>query len=45
VIELDPIYCDQIVRRWQKFTGRRAVNAITGLAFNADEKSSRKIVS
>jgi DNA modification methylase len=44
VIELDPIYCDQIVRRWQKLTGRRAVNALTGLAFNADDKSPREIV-
>ena len=24
LIELDPIYCDVIVRRWQEFTGRAA---------------------
>jgi DNA modification methylase len=23
-IELNPLYCDVIVRRWQEFTGRRA---------------------
>jgi DNA modification methylase len=27
LIEIDPIYCDQTVRRWQKLTGRIAVNA------------------
>jgi DNA modification methylase len=25
LIELDPIYCDAIVQRWQAFTGRQAV--------------------
>lgn len=25
LIELDPIYCDMIVRRWEKFTGKKAV--------------------
>jgi DNA modification methylase len=25
LIELDPIYCDQIVRRWQKLTGQTAL--------------------
>ena len=34
LIELDPIYCDQIVRRWQKLTGRKAVNAVAGIPFN-----------
>jgi len=34
LIELDPIYCDQTVRRWQKLTGRKAVQAVTGVAFN-----------
>lgn len=26
--ELDPAYCDVIVRRWEQFTGRKAVKAI-----------------
>jgi DNA modification methylase len=34
LIELDPIYCDQIVRRWQTLTGGKAVNAVTGVPFN-----------
>lgn len=25
LMELDPLYCDVIVERWQKFTGKRAV--------------------
>ncbi|MBL9147055.1 MAG: ParB N-terminal domain-containing protein [Phycisphaerae bacterium] len=25
LIELDPLYCDVIVRRWEEFTGRKAV--------------------
>src|SRR5882724_8535940 len=33
LIEIDPIYCDQTVRRWQKLTGRNAVNA-AGVPFN-----------
>jgi DNA modification methylase len=38
LIEIDPIYCDQTVRRWQKLTGRIAVNA-AGIPFNDFEKS------
>jgi DNA modification methylase len=37
LIEIDPIYCDQTVRRWQKLTGRIAVNA-AGVPFNDFEK-------
>src|SRR5262249_26339030 len=35
LIEIDPIYCDQAVRRWQKLTGREAVHAATGTPFNS----------
>jgi DNA modification methylase len=31
--ELDPRYCDVIVRRWQNYTGRPAVHATTGCSF------------
>ena len=24
LIEIDPLYCDVIVQRWEKFTGRKA---------------------
>lgn len=33
LMELDPVYVDVIVRRWQNFTGRRATHADTGEAF------------
>jgi DNA modification methylase len=33
-IELDPAYVDVAVRRWQRHTGARAVNASTGRAFD-----------
>lgn len=33
LMELDPKYCDVIINRWQDFTGRLAVHAATGKAF------------
>ena len=36
-IELDPVYVDVAVRRWQEFTGRSAVNARTARIFDAHE--------
>ena len=33
LMELDPRYCDVIVRRWQDFTGQRATHAETGEPF------------
>jgi DNA modification methylase len=38
LIEIDPVYCDQTVRRWQKLTGRLAVRA-DGVRFNDFENS------
>lgn len=32
-MELDPIYCDVIVKRWQDFTGLKAIHAETGKPF------------
>jgi site-specific DNA-methyltransferase (adenine-specific) len=41
LMELDPRYCDVIVKRWQDFTGKHAVHADTGKPFtegtNGDE--------
>jgi len=33
LMELDPKYCDVIVKRWQEFTGKEAVNESTGQSF------------
>jgi DNA modification methylase len=33
VMELDPKYCDVIVKRWQDFTGKQATHADTGKTF------------
>ena len=33
-MELDPLYVDAGVRRWQEFTGREAIHVATGLTFN-----------
>ena len=34
-MELDPLYVDTAIRRWQKLTGLNAIQSGTGLAFNA----------
>ena len=33
LMELDPKYCDVIVKRWQDFTGKQAIHAETGESF------------
>ena len=35
LIELDPAYCDVIIRRWQTFTGNQAIREIDGIPFDA----------
>ena len=32
-IEIDPVYADLIIRRWQSFTGASAVHAASGMTF------------
>ena len=32
LVELDPLYCDVIVRRWEAFTGRKAERAVAEVA-------------
>ena len=34
-IELDPLYCDTIIRRWQVWTGEKAVRLPDGAVFDA----------
>jgi DNA modification methylase len=38
LIEIDPHYCDVIVRRWQALTRERAVHAETGESFTRRER-------
>ena len=33
-IEIDPIYVDVAIRRWQKLTGDHAIHAVTGKFFD-----------
>jgi DNA modification methylase len=42
LIELDPLYCDVIVRRFEQYTGRAAMLESTGRSFDetADERST-----
>jgi len=39
-LELDPIYVDTIVRRWQRFTGLSAVHVPTGFSFDELEEQA-----
>jgi 16S rRNA G966 N2-methylase RsmD len=44
VLELDPLYCDTIIRRWQDYTGKRALNIEKGLSFeNLEERPANRI--
>lgn len=38
-IELDPLYCDTIIRRWQAWSGQQAVRAADGMLFGAGQAS------
>ena len=35
LMELDPKYCDVIIRRWQEFTGKAAVREADGVTFDS----------
>ena len=35
LIEYDPLYCDTIVRRWEAYTGKRALLSVTNDTFEA----------
>jgi DNA modification methylase len=44
LMELDPKYCDVIVKRWQDFTGKQATLEATGDTFSqlSDIKNARQ---
>jgi DNA modification methylase len=39
-MEIDPLYVDVAIRRWQKYTGEAAIHAVTGKCFNEIERES-----
>ena len=43
LLELDPIYCDTIIRRWQRLTGRHARHAVSGKRFETLESDLSEI--
>ncbi len=42
LLELDPLYCDTIVRRWQALTGKHARRASDGVRFETVERTPDK---
>ena len=47
LIEYDPLYCDTIIRRWEKLTGKRATLAVTDETFEdlADSRIGVELVA
>jgi DNA modification methylase len=41
LIEIDPVYCDQTVRRWQRLTDQEAVHGVTGMPFDSSKRDIR----
>lgn len=39
-IEIDPVYVDTVVRRWQRFTGLTATHAVSGRSFSELEQEA-----
>lgn len=44
VIEIDPLYCDLIIRRWQKATGKQAIHTESGRSFDDIANSKAAII-
>ncbi len=42
-IEIDPAYVDVAIRRWQTYTGQRAVHGVTGESFNEITASKENV--
>lgn len=45
LIEIDPIYCDVAIRRWQQRTGKRATRAPDGTTFDDVQDQPKKGVN
>ena len=43
LIEFDPLYCDTIIRRWEKLTGKHAVHEASGANFEVREEASHEL--
>ena len=41
LLEFDPLYCDQIIQRFEKLTGKQARLAITGESFEDTAEARR----
>ena len=41
-LEIDPIYVDTVVRRWQTLTGEAARHAVSSLTFDESEAEAEK---
>lgn len=41
-MELNPIYVDMAVIRWQNFTGKKAIHAVTGKEFKSTQQEEKK---
>ena len=41
-LEIDPLYVDTIVRRWQAYTGEQARHASSGMSFNELEAKTEE---
>jgi adenine specific DNA methylase Mod len=44
-IEIDPVYVDTAIRRWQNLTGGTAVDAFSGLSFAQREEQAHAAAS
>ena len=42
-MELDPVYVDTVIRRWQKFTNLEAIHHNTGESFTTREKEAGNV--
>jgi DNA modification methylase len=42
LMELDPIYTDVIIRRWQDYTGKTAVHEVSGMTFSERDHGAKE---